>query len=60
LNIGILSGDEEAELTYLGGISEYLRDSSEIDYAVLDIDSVRMTERFLKTSPPRSTALANA
>jgi len=83
LNIDILSGDEEAEFTYLGGISEYLQESSEKDYAVLDIGggstelivgnglsvssaisidigSVRITERLLKTSPPESTALVNA
>lgn len=81
--IAILDGDEEAELTYLGGVSEFLAQGHEQQFAVLDIGggsselvtgrgtitqskisldigSVRLTERFLKTSPPRSEQLAEA
>ncbi|MCX6121370.1 MAG: Ppx/GppA phosphatase family protein [Ignavibacteriales bacterium] len=83
LEIRILSGNEEAELTYLGAVSEYLSKADSTRYAVLDIGggsteivvgsealvtssssidigSVRLTERFLKISPPSSTALENA
>jgi exopolyphosphatase/guanosine-5'-triphosphate,3'-diphosphate pyrophosphatase len=35
--IKILSGQEEAESTYLGAVSEYLEDSPSGEYAVLDI-----------------------
>lgn len=35
--ISILSGDEEARLTYLGGISEFVASEPERRYAVLDI-----------------------
>ncbi len=37
LEIQILSGKEEAELTYLGAISEYLPIMNSEDYAVIDI-----------------------
>jgi len=79
----VLSGQEEADLTYLGTVSELLQDSSTGEYAVLDIGggstelvmgkgqhiissvsidigSVRVTERFLKTSPPDMSALEKA
>ncbi|MBI3788026.1 MAG: Ppx/GppA family phosphatase, partial [Ignavibacteriales bacterium] len=35
--IEVLSGDEEAELTYLGAISEFLEADSQQNFAVLDI-----------------------
>ena len=73
--ISVLSGDEEAHLTYLGGISEFLKPDRQQNFVVLDIGggstelvsgrgtsvqskvsldigSVRLTERFLKASPP--------
>jgi exopolyphosphatase/guanosine-5'-triphosphate,3'-diphosphate pyrophosphatase len=37
LEIKILSGNEEAELTYLGAVSEYLTNTNSKNYAVLDI-----------------------
>lgn len=37
IDIKILSGQEEAESTYLGAVSEYLEDSPSGEYAVLDI-----------------------
>jgi len=37
LEIKILSGNEEAELTYLGAVSEYLTHTASENYAVLDI-----------------------
>jgi exopolyphosphatase / guanosine-5'-triphosphate,3'-diphosphate pyrophosphatase len=37
LDIKILSGQEEAEMTYQGAVSEYLSDSPSGEYAVLDI-----------------------
>jgi exopolyphosphatase/guanosine-5'-triphosphate,3'-diphosphate pyrophosphatase len=37
LEIRILSGNEEAELTYLGAVSEYLTRANSENYAVLDI-----------------------
>jgi exopolyphosphatase/guanosine-5'-triphosphate,3'-diphosphate pyrophosphatase len=37
LEIRILSGNEEAELTYLGAVSEYLTHTNSKNYAVLDI-----------------------
>lgn len=81
--ISILSGDEEAELTYLGGVSEFADQQSDQHFAVLDIGggstelsfgrsttinakasldvgSVRLTERFLKTSPPAPAGLEEA
>ena len=81
--VSILSGDEEAELTFFGGISEFVERGLGNDYVVidigggstelvagtrtsvrskisLDIGSVRITERFLKTSPPRPKDLEAA
>jgi exopolyphosphatase/guanosine-5'-triphosphate,3'-diphosphate pyrophosphatase len=78
-----LSGEEEAELTYVGGVSEFLQNASDQIFAVidigggsteitfgrdaavtttvsLDIGSVRLTERFLKTAPPSSNQLQAA
>jgi len=83
LQIRVLSGDEEGDLTYLGGISEFRTAARKSDFAVLDIGggsteltvgtdstvshrvsfdigSVRLTERFLKTSPPVSGGLESA
>lgn len=83
INIRILDGKEEAQLTYLGAISEYVQHSITDNFAVLDIGggstelvigngltitsatsidigSVRLTERILKTSPPDTIALENA
>jgi exopolyphosphatase/guanosine-5'-triphosphate,3'-diphosphate pyrophosphatase len=37
IEMKILSGQEEAELTYLGAVSEYLEDSPSGEFAVLDI-----------------------
>jgi exopolyphosphatase / guanosine-5'-triphosphate,3'-diphosphate pyrophosphatase len=37
VEIKILSGNKEAELTYLGAISEYLKDTPAGEFAVLDI-----------------------
>ena len=37
LEIAIVSGDKEAELTYLGAASEFLRPDSEKPFAVIDI-----------------------
>jgi exopolyphosphatase / guanosine-5'-triphosphate,3'-diphosphate pyrophosphatase len=73
ISIRILSGDDEARLTFFGAVSEY--PSGDASYSVidigggstelingsyrttfnnvsLDIGSVRLTERFLKSSPP--------
>ena len=81
--IAVLSGDEEADLTYLGGVSEFLGSGTGQDFAVvdigggsteftsgrgasitsrlsLDIGSVRLTERILKTSPPDAAGLRDA
>jgi len=80
ITVSILSGDEEADLTYLGGISEFLEPNSSQQFVVLDIGggstevvsgqgttvtsktsldigSVRLTERFLKTSPPSAARI---
>ncbi len=81
ITIDIISGDEEAELTYRGGISEFIGRAEK--YSVfdigggsteiivgnskniltktsVDIGSVRITERFLKESPPTETSLIEA
>jgi exopolyphosphatase/guanosine-5'-triphosphate,3'-diphosphate pyrophosphatase len=81
--ITVLNGDEEAELTYLGAVSEFLRPGERQYFGVLDIGggstelvsgagetvertqsldvgSVRLTERILKTSPPSSLAMNQA
>jgi len=83
IDISILSGDEEAELTYIGSVSEFVRPSQAQRFVVLDIGggsteivvgeeltvkskssldigSVRLTERFLKTSPPLPGAIEAA
>ena len=80
-DVRILTGKEEAEMTYLGAISEF-SDSPDGSYAVLDIGGgsteitigrgiqilnsaslelgcVRLTERFLKLSPPTSLAMSD-
>jgi len=81
--ITVLSGDKEAELTYLGSVSEFLQEGIQQSFAVidigggsteltcgisgrvtsqrsLDVGSVRLTERFLKSSPPDESALKEA
>lgn len=79
--IEIITGDEEAQLTYQGGISNFIGcskqfsvldigggsteiisgNSTDIQAKVsLDIGSVRITERILKTSPPTSAELIEA
>lgn len=83
IRINLLSGDEEAELTYLGGVSEFALPGVNDPFAVLDIGggsteltigegrsikskvsldigSVRLTERFLKESPPSEENLREA
>jgi exopolyphosphatase / guanosine-5'-triphosphate,3'-diphosphate pyrophosphatase len=80
ITIQVLSGDEEARLTYLGGASEYFLQTPNQSFAVLDIGggstelvaglgsavlqqqsmdigAVRITERFLHSSPPTSSEL---
>ncbi len=81
--LSILSGDEEASLTYLGGVSEFIEADKEQLFLVLDIGggsteivtgtsstirskvslevgSVRLMERFLKTSPPHPAGFEEA
>ncbi len=81
LSIRVLTGEEEARLTFQGAISEYPSadgtfgvidiggGSTEIvvgthrkilSHVSLDIGSVRLTERFLKSSPPSSSQLEDA
>jgi exopolyphosphatase / guanosine-5'-triphosphate,3'-diphosphate pyrophosphatase len=83
MNITVLSGQEEAQLTYLGTVSEYFTHSPTDEYAVLDIGggstelvvgigpnivsamsvdigSVRITERILKSNPPEYSAFIDA
>lgn len=83
ITIRVLSGEEEAMLTYAGAVSEFATAGSHEQFAVLDIGggsteltigsgphatqrnsldigSVRITERLLKTSPPSSTGLHEA
>ncbi|MBI4429894.1 MAG: Ppx/GppA family phosphatase [Ignavibacteriales bacterium] len=81
--VSVLTGAEEADLTYLGAISDFLQEGAKRNFAVLDIGggsteliagqdlevksrqsldigSVRLTERFLKTSPPSSLGVSQA
>jgi exopolyphosphatase / guanosine-5'-triphosphate,3'-diphosphate pyrophosphatase len=83
LDIQIITGIEEAALTYLGAVSDSLQNNLGESLAVLDIGggsteivvgsgasvvssisldigSVRLTERILKTSPPTHDALEHA
>jgi exopolyphosphatase/guanosine-5'-triphosphate,3'-diphosphate pyrophosphatase len=83
VKIKVLSGSEEAKLTYIGAVSDYIRSMPAEEFAVLDIGggstelvmgtglniitansidigSVRLTERILKTSPPDANALQKA
>ncbi len=82
MQIRVLSGEEEAFLTYRGAVSEFQKESKQqfavldigggsteltvgTDLAVaskrsLDIGCVRLTERFLKTSPPSSLGMSQA
>ncbi|MDE3058552.1 MAG: Ppx/GppA family phosphatase [Bacteroidota bacterium] len=81
ISIEILSGDEEAEYTFRGAISGFLRRSASFSVldigggsteiisetpsqltskTSLDIGSVRITERFLKTSPPTALEVSEA
>ena len=83
LDIRILSGAEEAQLTYRGAVSGFMREGKTSNFAVLDIGggsteltsgindqvqdaksldigSVRLTERFLKSSPPLEGGLEAA
>lgn len=80
MEIRVLSGKEEAELTYRGAVSGFVEKGKERHFAVLDIGggsteltsgineqvlnaasfdigSVRLTERYLKSSPPVSDGL---
>ena len=81
--VEVLGGDEEAELTYIGAVTEFLQAEKERSFAVLDIGGgsteltlgtddrvrskqsldlgcVRLTERFLKSSPPSSLSMNHA
>lgn len=83
LDVRVLSGEEEASLTYFGTVSGFRKLRVKEGFAVLDIGggsteltvgteseisrrtsldigSVRLTERFLKRSPPTHTDLAFA
>lgn len=83
IEIRVLSGEEEAELTYRGAVSEFVKRNDQRSFAVLDIGggsteltlgagsayearksldigSVRLTERFLKHSPPTPDEIAEA
>lgn len=83
LDVRVLSGTEEASLTYDGAVSEFRGQQAQKSFAVLDIGggsteltvgkesevvrrtsldigSVRITERFLKSSPPARTSLDEA
>lgn len=80
ISIRVLSGDEEAEMTYLGAVSGLLEDQPDEHFIVIDIGggsteftfgkgkhiektislnigSVRITERMLRTSPPTRNEL---
>jgi exopolyphosphatase/guanosine-5'-triphosphate,3'-diphosphate pyrophosphatase len=81
--IETLSGDDEAELTYVGAVADSVNNTSSQNFAVLDIGggsteltegagfevkvrrsvdmgSVRITERFLKSSPPSPRSIIEA
>ncbi len=81
--ISVLTGEEEAELTYIGAVSDLLQEGNNMNFGVLDIGggstelisgtnlevkskqsydigSVRLTERFLKMSPPSSLDVSQA
>ena len=83
IDVEILSGNQEAELTYLGAIGEFAGERNDQKFAVLDIGGgsteitagtgrqiqskqshnigcVRLTERFLRTSPPSSPDIDQA
>lgn len=83
IDIQVITGQEEAELTYIGATSDYLNRISSNNFAVLDIGgggpelilgynstitsaisidigSVRLTERILKTNPPDEVALVDS
>jgi exopolyphosphatase/guanosine-5'-triphosphate,3'-diphosphate pyrophosphatase len=83
IEIVVLSGEEEAALTYLGAVSEFAESEPQKQIVVidigggstefivgqgdairsrvsLDVGSVRLTERFLKNSPPLPEGLAEA
>ncbi len=83
INIRVISGKEESQLTYIGATSSYANWQPSHHFAVLDIGggsteivagvgstisssasidigSVRMTERVLKTSPPEAAAVDHA
>ena len=57
IDIKILSGQEEAESTYLGAVSEYLGDSPSGEYTVLDIGG-GSTELVAGTGPHVSSAVS--
>ncbi len=80
IDIQIISAKEEAELSYMGAISDFIDESENnkfavldigggstelvkgnetkiIEYASIDIGSVRLTERILKKSPPDMEAI---
>jgi len=79
-DVKILTGSEEAEMTYLGAISEFEESWSAPNVVIdigggsteitagfgttvkrsvsLEIGCVRLTERFLKSSPPSSLAMS--
>jgi hypothetical protein len=81
IRVEVLSGEQEAELTYLGAVSDYLQGdeplavldigggSTELTFGngktithrrSLDVGSVRLTERILKTSPPTLQAIEDS
>ncbi len=80
IDIQIISAKEEAELSYMGAISDFIDESENnkfavldigggstelvkgnetkiIEYASIDIGSVRLTERIFKKSPPDMEAI---
>jgi exopolyphosphatase / guanosine-5'-triphosphate,3'-diphosphate pyrophosphatase len=57
IEITVLSGQEEAQLTYLGTVSEYLHNSSTGEYAVLDIGG-GSTELVVGTGPTIVSAMS--